>query len=132
MKITRTTILFLFVFSCFFPLLLSAGEGEEIITTQLYTAAYAEKDTIRLEPLISLIPPGSSMEHKNINFEQLIDLQSEDILKSAQVDIDFFQARLQEDVKKEVSILDAFFDVYRDMMGNFHTDPRVLLFVADH
>ncbi len=102
-----------------------AQDEPENATSSLYTLSLEENKHIKLVPKIHLIPPGSSKVYEEVHLKALSDIQPPSIQESAHKDVQFFKNKVQEDTQTTMQVLDAVFDVYKDMMGNYYTDPVV-------
>ncbi len=107
--------------------LANVGSAQE---KRLYKVEDAGKGSIKLVPLIHLVPPGSQVVHKGIELKEIERLPEGAKLKEkAMVDVKFFQELYEKENNVKLSLENAIFDIYKDF-HDFYTDPVHFVFKA--
>lgn len=104
---------------------LRPAQGEEPASQSLFTVKDATDAKLTLVPSIHLVPPGSTLLHKNKTLEELkAQPDGKELEKLALADISFFEGQLQKKIgaDKKLTVKEARFDVHQDFMGKKVTD----------
>ena len=100
------------------------------LSSSLYKLEKISEDTLKVIVNIHLIPPASRLIHKEIKFKEIESLPSgKEIKEKALVDVKFFKSQIKKDmdIKREIKLEDALFNIYQDMHG-IYTDPIYIIY----
>jgi|GEM_PF-4402005 len=106
-------------------------QAEEPASQSLFTVKDATDSKLTLVPSIHLVPPGSTLLHKDKTLEELkAQPDGKEIEKLALADISFFEGQLQKKIgaDKKLTVKEARFDVHQDFMGKKVTDLLSILY----
>jgi hypothetical protein len=107
------------------PLLTPAAHAEKPAEQSLFTLKDVTDSHLLLIPSIHLVPPGSTLLHKNKTLTELrAQPDGKEIEPLAQADINFFEGQLRKQIGKDakLQVKEARFDVHQDFMGKKVTD----------
>lgn len=108
-------------------------QAEEAASQSLFTIKDATDSKLTLVPSIHLVPPGSTLLHKDKTLEELkAQPDGKEIEKLALADITFFEGQLQKKIgaDKKLTVKEARFDVHQDFMGKKVTDLLSILYTV--
>lgn len=109
------------------------AQAEEAASQSLFTIKDATDSKLTLVPSIHLVPPGSTLLHKDKTLEELkAQPDGKEIEKLALADISFFEGQLQKKIgaDKKLTVKEARFDVHQDFMGKKVTDLLSILYTV--
>lgn len=109
----------------FIPSAIPLAHAEEQAQQSLFTLKDVTDSHLILIPSIHLVPPGSTLLHKDKTLSELRALpDGKEIDPLAMADINFFEGQLRKRIGKEVklTVKEARFDVHQDFMGKKVTD----------
>lgn len=110
------------------------AHAAEPASQSLFTLKDATDSHLLLVPSIHLVPPGSTLLHKDKTLTELRALPNgKEIEPLAMADINFFEGQLRKRIGKEVklTVKEARFDVHQDFMGKKVTDLLSIEYTLD-